>query len=82
MYLKKLNSLICFQPDILMNYGSIFSQFHQKNRADVRYITMDMYDTYLRIANVFFAHAKVAIDSFHVLKHLKATFDREKHKFM
>ena len=43
---------------------------------------MDMYDTYLRIANVFFAHAKVAIDSFHVLKHLKATFDHEKHKFM
>ena len=77
--IKLIDMLSTRHTDELWKY---FQSVSSKNRADVRYITMDMYDTYLRIANVFFAHAKVAIDSFHVLKHLKATFDHEKHKFM
>lgn len=41
---------------------------------NVKYISIDMYDTYRDIANIFFPKAKVCADSFHVLKHLTDDF--------
>ena len=41
---------------------------------NVKYISIDMYDTYRDIAHIFFPKAKVYVDSFHVLKHLTDDF--------
>lgn len=41
---------------------------------NVKYISIDMYDTYRDIAHIFFPQAKVCADSFHVLKHLTDDF--------
>ena len=41
---------------------------------NVKYISIDMYDTYRDIAHTFFPDAKVCADSFHVLKHLTDDF--------
>lgn len=41
---------------------------------NVEYVSIDMYDTYKDIANIFFPKAKVCADSFHVLKHLTDDF--------
>lgn len=41
---------------------------------NVKYVSIDMYDTYRDIAHIFFPKAKVCADSFHVLKHLTDDF--------
>ena len=41
---------------------------------NVKYISIDMYENFRDIANIFFPKAKVCADSFHVLKHLTDDF--------
>ena len=53
-----------------------FSKINPKLRSYVKYITMDMYDTYLRIARIYFNKAIVAVDSFHVLQNLIRAFEK------
>ena len=43
---------------------------------------MDMYDTYLRIAKIYFNNAVVAVDSFHVLQNLIRAFEKVRNKFL
>ena len=47
-----------------------FSKIPLKERQRVKYITMDMWETYLDIAKRYFRDAKIAIDSFHVMKQI------------
>lgn len=47
---------------------------------NVKYISIDMYDTYRDIAHIFFPKAKVCADSFHVLKHLTDDFRKVRMK--
>ena len=49
---------------------SYFSRIPQKERDNVEYIIIDMWDTYRDLAEVLFKNAKIAVDSFHVIKHL------------
>ena len=65
--------------DVLSSY---FSKISPKIRSNVKYITMDMYQTYLNIAKIYFNNAIVAVDSFHVLQHLHRAFDKVKNKFL
>ena len=44
-------------------------------RKNVKYIVMDMWDSYKRVANDLFPNALVAVDSFHVLQHLNIAVD-------
>ena len=59
-----------------------FSKISPKLRSYVKYITMDMYDTYLRIAKTYFNNAIIAIDSFHVLQNLIKAFEKVRNKFL
>lgn len=47
-----------------------FCDIPQKERDSVEYIIIDMWDTYRDLASVRFKNAKIAVDSFHVIKHL------------
>lgn len=47
-----------------------FSKIPLEERLKVRYITMDMWETYLDVAKRFFRNAKIAIDSFHVMRNI------------
>ena len=49
---------------------SYFSRISQKERDNVEYIIIDMWDTYRDLAEILFKNAKIAVDSFHVIKHL------------
>ena len=60
---------------------SYFSKISPKLRSYVKYITMDMYDTYLRIAKLYFNNAIIAVDSFHVLQNLIRAFEKVRNKF-
>lgn len=62
--------------------SSYFSKISPKLRSYVKYITMDMYDTYLRIARIYFNKAIVAVDSFHVLQNLIRAFEKVRNKYL
>ena len=59
-----------------------FSKISPKLRSYVKYITMDMYDTYLRIAKTYFSNAIIAVDSFHVLQNLIRAFEKVRNKYL
>ena len=59
-----------------------FSKISPKMRSYVKYITMDMYDTYLRIAKTYFNNAIIAVDSFHVIQNLIRAFEKVRNKFL
>src|SRR5690554_2541108 len=45
-----------------------FSRFSLEERQKVKYITMDMWEPYLDVAKKYFRNAKIAIDSFHIMR--------------
>lgn len=53
-----------------------FSKFPKAQREKVKYIIIDMNQTYLEIAEIFFPNAKVIIDSFHVIQIVRNAFDK------
>lgn len=57
----------------LENY---FSKIPLSDRLQVKYITIDMWETYLDICKRYFKNAKIAIDSFHVMKMINNALDR------
>lgn len=57
----------------LENY---FSKIPLSERLKVKYITIDMWETYLDICKRFFKNAKISIDSFHVTKMINNALDR------
>lgn len=44
--------------------------------SNVKYVSIDMYETYKDVANTFFPQALVCADSFHVLEHLTEDFKK------
>ena len=47
-----------------------FSNILKVERDNVDYIIIDMWDTYRDLGEIYFKNAKIAVDSFHVIKHL------------
>ena len=47
-----------------------FSNIPKVERDNVDYIIIDMWDTYRDLGEIYFKNAKIAVDSFHVIKHL------------
>ena len=57
--------------------------FIQKNeRLNVKYVVIDMWDTYRDLASIYFPNCKVAVDSFHVIRHLNDAIDSIRIKTM
>ncbi len=48
---------------------------HNHSELDnVKYVSIDMYDNYKELAEIYFPNAKICADSFHVIKHLTQAF--------
>ena len=77
--IKLIDMLDSRHIDVLSSY---FSKIDPKIRSKVKFITMDMYPTYLRIAKTYFNNAIVVVDSFHVLQNLNRAFDKVKNKYL
>ena len=57
--------------------------FIPKNeRLNVKYVIIDMWDTYRDLASIYFPNCKIAVDSFHVIKHLNDAIDSIRLKVM
>ena len=76
---KLIDMLDSRHIDVLSSY---FSKIDPKIRSKVKFITMDMYPTYLRIAKIYFNNAIVVVDSFHVLQNLHRAFDKVRNKYL
>lgn len=61
---------------------SYFSRMPLEIRNKVEYITIDMWETYLDLARIYFPKAKVAIDSFHVIKNISNALDIVRRQIM
>lgn len=73
--------------DILANrhknyLTSYFSRIPLETRNKVLYITIDMWDSYLDLAKIYFKNAKIAIDSFHVVKNVSTALDSVRKQIM
>ena len=73
--------------DILANrhknyLTSYFSRISLDIRNKVKYITIDMWESYLDLARIYFPKAKVAIDSFHVIKNISTALDTVRKQVM
>lgn len=62
--------------------AAYFSKIKPEIRSNVKYITMDMYESYLRIAKTYFNNAIIVVDSFHVLQNLTRAFDKVRNKYL
>lgn len=57
--------------------------FIPKNeRLNVKYVIIDMWDTYRDLSSIYFPNCKIAVDSFHVIKHLNDAIDSIRLKVM
>lgn len=64
------------------NLGNYFSKINEKERQNVEYIVIDMWEPYLELAKIYFPKAIVAIDSFHVLQNISRTVDAVRRRVM
>ena len=53
-----------------------FSAFSREDRCCVKYVTIDMWEPYKDVAKVYFPNCIIAVDPFHVIKHLHSNFER------
>lgn len=53
-----------------------FDKIPIEQRNSVKFITMDMWETYKDIAHEFFPNATIAVDSFHVMENLNRAMDK------
>ena len=52
-----------------------FSYIPKSERNNVKYLVIDMYDTYRDVLQTYFSKAVIAVDSFHVIQHLTKAMD-------
>ena len=53
-----------------------FGNIPRSERIKVKYVTIDMWEPYRDIARIYFPEAIIAVDPFHVIKHLCDDFER------
>lgn len=53
-----------------------------EERKNVKYVIIDMWDTYRDISKIYFPKALIAVDSFHIISHLNDAMDTIRIKIM
>ena len=53
-----------------------FSLYSKEERLNVKYVTIDMWEPYRDIAKAYFPSCVIAVDPFHVVRHLTDDLDR------
>ena len=58
-----------------LSLSIFFSRIPREERLKVKYVTIDMWEPYRDVAKTYFPNCIVAVDPFHVIKHLVKDFD-------
>ncbi|MGM9962860.1 MAG: ISL3 family transposase [Holdemanella porci] len=57
--------------------SSTYDQTKRRSECDnVKFVSIDLYDTYKDVAQTFFPNAAICADPFHVIKHLNDSFNK------
>lgn len=65
------NTLIDILPSRLkVDLDEYFAHIPSKERLNVRFVNVDMWQTYIDISELYLPNATICVDSFHVIKHL------------
>ena len=59
-----------------------FSKIPREERKKVKYVTIDMWEPYKDVVSTYLPNAIIAVDPFHVIKHLTHNFSRLRIDFM
>ena len=59
-----------------MTLSLFFSKISREERTKVKYVTIDMWEPYKDVARTYFPNCVIAVDPFHVIKHLTQGFER------
>ena len=59
-----------------MALSLFFSNIPREEQLRVKYVTIDMWEPYKDIARTYFPNCVIAVDPFHVIKHLTQGFER------
>lgn len=62
--------------------NNFFESYKEEERLAVKYVTIDMWEPYKVLAHEWLKNAKVAVDPFHVVKHLNDGFTKLRIKLM
>ncbi len=63
----------------LLNY---FDKFPLSERNNVKYVVIDMYNTYRDVVHMKLKNAIIAVDSFHVIKNINSALDKVRIRIM
>lgn len=69
---RKKKYLVSYFSNIKNN--TLYDKTHISELNNVKYISIDLWDTYKDIAKTYFSKAIICADSFHVLEHLTKDF--------
>lgn len=58
------------------NLSLYFSKIPRQERLKVKFVTIDMWEPYKDVVTTYLPEAIIAVDPFHVIKHLTDNFDR------
>lgn len=61
------------RKDYLQNF---LTKYSIKDRNKVKHVSIDMWDTYRQMANIYFPNAIVGVDSFHVIQDIERYVDK------
>jgi len=77
------HSLVDVLPSRKKDYLHYYMKYiPEKERLNVKYICIDMYETYRLIAKHYFKKAIICVDSFHVVKHLNDDLNKLRIRYM
>lgn len=66
----------------LANLIKYFQNFSRKARNNVKYIVMDMYTPYIKLAKTCFPNAKIIFDRFHIVNLISRSLNKTRIKLM
>lgn len=77
------HSLVDVLPSRKKDYLHYYMKYiPEEERLNVKYICIDMYETYRLIAKYYFKKAIICVDSFHVVKHLNDDLNKLRIRYM
>ena len=83
LYDFEKHSLIDVLPSRKKNYLHYYMKYiSQEERDNVKYVCIDMFETYKLISRFYFKKAIICVDSFHVVQHLNDDLNRLRIRYM
>ena len=79
---KTSNIIDIIEGRKLKNWDSYTQLINKKELHSVKYICTDLFETYRQVQKIYFPHALLCCDSFHIIKNINILLKNERIKIM